>query len=224
MHITTIEAKTLPEAWFLCIKGLGKTIGTRIYTIDRGSFAGQRRLEYDFVVVHIEFPGGRPLIPDTPSSVPPPTSMDYVDHYYRRYVVGTTREKGENYTYGEDINPQIPRVLEMLRQDPNTNQACITLGDRESVNLPDPQCLKVLDFRMSYHTLSVVVYVRSWDLWAGFPSNLAAVQLLKEELAIALNVHDGEMIACSKGLHLYDHCWEPANTVLRGHTIPSSET
>jgi thymidylate synthase len=219
MRVTNIEAKTLPEAWFLCIQGLGKRIHTRIYRVDRGSFVGQKRIEYDFVTVRVEFPGSRPLIPDVPLGTPPPTSMDYVEHYYQRYVIGTEREKDENYTYGEDINPQVPRILDMLATDPDTNQACITLGDRNSINLPDPQCLKVLDFRLSYNRLSVAVYVRSWDLWAGFPSNLAAIQLLKESMAVALGVNDGVIIACSKGLHLYDYSWDYANAVLRSGVI-----
>lgn len=69
MEITHIDAKTLPEAWFLCIKRCVEK--GYPYRIDRGSFAGQRRLELDFVVVKIEYPGSKPLIPDTPQGVPP---------------------------------------------------------------------------------------------------------------------------------------------------------
>jgi thymidylate synthase len=42
------------------------------------------------------------------------------------------------------------------------------------------------------------------------PSNLGAIQKLKEWMAEEIGVGDGEMMACSKGLHLYDHCWSYA--------------
>jgi thymidylate synthase len=60
-----------------------------------------------------------------------------------------------------------------------------------------------------------VVYFRSWDLWAGFPSNLAAIQLLKEYMASEIGVEDGELVAMSKGLHLYDYAWDLAKAVVR---------
>jgi thymidylate synthase len=47
-------------------------------------------------------------------------------------------------------------------------------------------------------------------LWNGFPANLGAIQLLKEYMAENIGVEDGEIIAASKGLHLYDYIWELA--------------
>ena len=56
--------------------------------------------------------------------------------------------------------------------------------------------------------LHFIIYFRSWDLWAGFPTNLGGLQLLKEYMAKEIGVEDGEMICVSKGLHLYEHAWE----------------
>ncbi|MQY73647.1 MAG: thymidylate synthase, partial [Dehalococcoidia bacterium] len=66
-----------------------------------------------------------------------------------------------------------------------------------------------------HNRLNFVVYFRSWDLWAGFPSNLAAIQLLKEYMASEIGVEDGEIIAMSKGLHLYEYSWELAKIAVR---------
>ena len=55
----------------------------------------------------------------------------------------------------------------------------------------------------------------SWDLWSGFPANLAGIQILKEYMASEIGVADGELIALSKGLHLYDYSWELAQVTLR---------
>jgi thymidylate synthase len=39
---------------------------------------------------------------------------------------------------------------------------------------------------------------------------LAAIQILKEYIAAEIGVDDGEIIALSKGLHLYEYAWELA--------------
>jgi thymidylate synthase len=50
---------------------------------------------------------------------------------------------------------------------------------------------------------------------------MAATQLLKEELALALEVEDGEIIALSKGLHLWEHSWAWAECRLYRDTSTS---
>ena len=42
----------------------------------------------------------------------------------------------------------------------------------------------------------------------------AAIQLLKEYMASEIGVGDGEIIASSKGLHLYDYSWDLARAVV----------
>jgi len=97
----------------------------------------------------------------------------------------------------------------------NTNQAFMAVGDSHSIFLSDPPCLRGIDTRIRDNTLHFFVYFRSWDLWAGFPSNLAAIQLLKEYIASEIGVDDGELIAISKGLHLYQYSWELARITAR---------
>ncbi len=216
MNLTVIEAKTLPEAWFQCIRHLLDEIGTREYTIDRGSYAGQKRREFDFVVIHIEYPGSRPLVPDVPIGVPAPTTQEYIEGYLP-YLMTGQKAKNEDYTYGEDLESQIPEVIKMYKEDGyNTNQAYMAVGSKESIILRDPQCLRGIDTRISGGKFHFMVYFRSWDLWGGFPANLGAIQILKEYMAGEIGVEDGELIACSKGLHLYDHCWELARIVIGG--------
>lgn len=207
-----IDARDLPEAWFLCIKNLFEH-GYE-YKIDRGSFAGQKRLEFDFVNIHIRYPGRRPLVPDVPLGVPAPTSMEYIENYLP-YLMTAHREEKEQYTYGQYLEPQIPKVIEMYKRGGyETNQASMAVGDENSINLSDPPCLRQIDTRIRYGKLHFVVYFRSWDLWAGLPSNLGAIQLLKEYMASEIGVEDGELIALSKGLHLYNYVWELAKQII----------
>jgi thymidylate synthase len=213
MKISVITAKTLPEAWFLCIRDVLAT-GYE-YKISRGSFAGQYRKEFDYVVIQVEYPGSRPLVPDVPQGVPAPVTQDYVDGYLP-YLMTGVKQENEDYTYGEDLEWQIPEVIKMYREDGhNTNQAYMAVGNRNSINLRDPQCLRGIDTRIRYGALHFMVYFRSWDLWGGFPANLAAIQILKEYMASEIGVRDGELIASSKGLHLYDHCWDLAASAVK---------
>jgi len=185
------------------------------YQIERGSYAGQHRKELDFVVVQIKYPGSRPLIPTVPQGVPPPTSMDYIESYLP-YLMTGHRSEEEQYTYGQYLEKQITEVIRMYKEDGfNTNQAFMAVGDSQSIYLSDPPCLRGIDTRIRDDKLHFVVYFRSWDLWAGFPSNLAAIQLLKEYMASEIKVSDGELIAVSKGLHLYEYAWELAQITAR---------
>jgi thymidylate synthase len=213
VKITLIEARDLSEAWFLCLR---KTLAEGYeYKIDRGSYKGQRRKELDLVVVQVRNPGTRPLIPDVPQGVPPPTSMKYIEEYLP-YLMTAHKREGEQYTYGQYLEEQIPKVIEMYKNDGyDTNQAFMAVGDKESIKLADPPCLRAIDTRIRDNKLKFIVYFRSWDLWAGFPSNLAAIQLLKEYMAGEIGVDDGELIASSKGLHLYEYAWELAQAAAR---------
>ena len=213
MEISHIEARDLSEAWFLC---LCRTLDEGFeYKIDRGSYAGQKRKELDLVVVQVMYPGARPLIPDVPQGVPPPSTMEYVESYLP-YLMTSKKGEGEQYTYGQYLERQITEVIKMYKKDGfNTNQAFMAVGDSQSIFLSDPPCLRGIDTRIRDNRLHFIVHFRSWDLWAGFPSNLAAIQLLKEYMAGEIGVDDGELIALSKGLHLYDYAWELAKITVR---------
>jgi thymidylate synthase len=213
MKISIIEARDLSEAWFLC---LVKTLTEgHEYKVERGSYTGQRRKELELAVVHIKYPGSRPLVPDVPQGVPPPTSMQYIESYLP-YLMTAHRAEEEQYTYGQYLEKQIAEVIRMYKEDGfNTNQAFMAVGDDKSISLSDPPCLRMIDTRVRDGKLNFIVYFRSWDLWAGFPSNLAAIQLLKEYMASEIGVDDGEIVAMSKGLHLYEYSWELARLTAR---------
>ena len=213
MNIEKITARDLSEAWFLCLR---KTLTEGYeYKIERGSYTGQRRKELDFVVVQIKNPGTRPLVPDVPQGVPSPTSMEYIENYLP-YLMTAHKAEGEQYTYGQYLEKQISEVIRMYKEDGyNTNQAFMAVGDSQSIFLSDPPCLRGIDTRIRNNKLHFVVYFRSWDLWAGFPSNLAAIQLLKEYMSSEIGVDDGEIIAMSKGMHLYEYSWDLARATAR---------
>ena len=214
MDITIVESLTISEAWWKCIQ-VCLDHGYE-YKISGGSSGTEEksRKELDFVVVKIRNPGVRPLVPDVPFGVPSPTSDSYLQNYLD-YLLTSMKQDNEIYTYGEYIEPQFQAIIDKYQRDGfDTNQACMTIGDKNSIYLVDPPCLKMIDTRIRDRKLHWVVYFRSWDLYGGFPTNIGGLQLAKEMMAEMIGVDDGELIAISKGLHLYDTEWEVAKMVV----------
>ena len=64
MKLESVEARDLPDAWFQCVYQLLE-IGTE-YVIDRGSFQGQKRLEFDYVTIQSNTPDNDRFCPKFP--------------------------------------------------------------------------------------------------------------------------------------------------------------
>jgi thymidylate synthase len=109
MNIHMLRARDLPDLWFQAVHDI-LDHGSR-FTIDRGSYAGQTRLEYDYFMGHVKFPGTQPLIPDIPAScgIPNPVEEAYIyggqgyQRSYIEYLMTGHKEPGESYTYGERL-------------------------------------------------------------------------------------------------------------------------
>ena len=109
MKIHAINARDLPDLWFQAVHDI-LDLGRR-FTIDRGSYSGQTRLEYDYFIGHVRHPGTQPLIPDIPPAcgIPNPVEEDYIyggkgyQRSYIEYLMTGAKQEGESYTYGERL-------------------------------------------------------------------------------------------------------------------------
>ena len=91
-----IDSFDLDDAWFQCLAQILDK--GHVYTITRGSYEGQKRLEFDFVCVRVKRPAHQiiPIIPEG-MSIPAPTDMDYIQGYLS-YLLTGTKTKSEDYT------------------------------------------------------------------------------------------------------------------------------
>ena len=120
MEITTIETRDLPNLWFQAVSKLFE-VGNR-FKIDRGYYEGQTRLEYDYFIGHVKFPGTRPLLPDIPAHIGIlnhvlPTNLTWI-RKLQEYIAGKIGvEAGEMiveskglhlYGYAEDLGKMRP--------------------------------------------------------------------------------------------------------------------
>ena len=213
--LININAFSLPESWITLIRTILNN--GRDFVIDSGSYAGHIRKELDFVTVHIEKPSHSPIVPTSAMlpqncKFPPPCDIDYIDNeYVPRYLMSDTKTKNETYTYGTRMMEQWSNIIKMYKEGGHrTNQACIEIAMPSDIMLSDPPCLRLIDTRIQDNKLHFYIYFRSWDAWSGFPANMAGLQRIKEIMAYEIGIEDGELIACSKGLHLYDIYFEVA--------------
>lgn len=212
LPMTYIEARDIPDAWFQSVYKI-LDIGFR-YEIQNGSYVGQTRLEFDWITVQILHPYSEPydtMVPEIPThlSIPNPVSPGYIESYIP-YLMTEHKEPNEDYTYGSRIWPQVPHFIDLLRKTPNTNQAVLQVAQAHDYMLHDPPCLRHIDIRIKDDVLLFYPYFRSWDLWGGFPANLAAIAVLQKYMADEIGVENGPIIASSKGLHIYGYVEELA--------------
>jgi thymidylate synthase len=216
MKCEFVKAHNLDRIHFELVRRVFQSGNT--YIIKRGSWEGHKRLEFDHITLQVTNPETRPLSPQMPSGVSPVTSDDDIINYAAKYLMSGEVEENEIYTYGQYIEPQIEPIIKMLKEGGyETNQATMSVGDKNSVHEEHPACLRLIDCRVKDERLHFIAYFRSWDLWAGLPENLGGLQILKEYMCEKIGVGPGETIAMSKGLHLYDYQWPQALARLGGN-------
>jgi thymidylate synthase len=232
----SIEAFTLPDAWFQAIYAVVNH--GREFKIDKGSFAGQTRLELDWLQVHIKAPylrchEGLPLLPEIPEGmdIPAPVSKRYLREYLPYLLTGQKKD-GEQYSYGDRLHnvltfqtqhpsenayaepyyfSQVDKVIATYQSEGfRNNQMVLQVAKPSDILLEDPPCLRSIDTRIQDNKLHFFLNFRSNDLWSGFPANLAGISVLQEFMAAEIGVDQGEMIYTCKGAHLYFYAVELA--------------
>jgi len=146
------------------------------------------------------------MLPKIPADlgIPDPVAPGYVESYLP-YLMTEGKEPDEDYTYGSRLWFQVDPLIKTLKKTPGTNQAVLQVARPSDIVLGDPPCLRHIDMRVRSGVLVFYPYFRSWDLWAGFPANLAAIAVLQKYMADEIGIGMGPMIASSKGLHIYGY-------------------
>jgi len=221
-------AKTIPDAWFQLIYNIFDNAYAQ--KIQKGSFENEQyRLQYPGIAVYIEHPY-YDMVPTIPpgSGIPAPTTMEYIEDYFVNYLMNPELSENETYKYASRIQNRMPnggtqleRVIDIIRNTPLTNQAVIEVATPDDLDICygkdgklDPPCLRLLDFKVipagDELVLTVSAYFRSWDLWAGFPTNLGGIELLKQFVASETGLKNGPIYAYSAGTHIYGYQEEVA--------------
>ncbi len=110
-----------------------------------------------------------------------------------------------NYGYQWSRNNQLEKVVEMLRKDPTTRRASISLYDGKEIDLytKDTVCTYAINFYISNQRLNMQVMMRSNDLVFGFCNDQYCFSKLQQLVANKLNKKLGDYFHFTCNMHIY---------------------
>lgn len=112
------------------------------------------------------------------------------------------------YTYSERLNYQLNKTIGILREDPNTRQAVITVyeGSKDSENRLGHKrvpCSMYYQFLVRGNKLNCIYTMRSSDFMTHWPYDIWHAAALQELIAKQLNIEVGDLVFFSGSLHAY---------------------
>jgi len=129
-----------------------------------------------------------------------------LDRYAEKFIMGDIIPDGVPYTYGNLMRchvDQVEKCIEKLSKCSTDRQATIMIGDYNCLNMKEPPCCRVVDFKIRENKLNMTLLFRSHDITA-WPVNLWGFAKLQKYIADRLNVGVGLICCHSMSLHLYD--------------------
>jgi len=111
-----------------------------------------------------------------------------------------------NYGYQWERNQQLDYVLGLLRTQPDTRQACISIYDCKEWESykHDTPCTYAIQFTIVNNRLDMCVTMRSNDLWYGFCNDQYQFSKLQEMVSKRLDIETGVYYHFAHNMHLYN--------------------
>lgn len=109
--------------------------------------------------------------------------------------------------YSGEVFDQLDMVVNMLKSSPESRQAVIHIKQpRNLLKYPskDVNCTVCLQFFIREGKLYCTVYMRSNDLWMGFPNDVFQFTAIQIYLAMKLGCKLGTYTHIAGSLHLYE--------------------
>ena len=115
-----------------------------------------------------------------------------------------------NYGWQWKRGDQLDEVVDLLKTNPKTRQAAISIYDRKEGYMydNDTPCTYAVQFTIFKDKLDMCVTMRSNDLWFGFCNDQYCFSKLQELVATKLEIPIGEYYHFAHNLHLYNNIIE----------------
>ncbi len=115
-----------------------------------------------------------------------------------------------NYGWQWERNDQLDYVVDLLRHNPKTRQAAISIYDRKEGYMydNDTPCTYAVQFTIVAQHLNMCVTMRSNDLWYGFCNDQYCFSKLQLLVADKLELLVGDYYHFAHNLHLYNNIIE----------------
>ena len=124
-----------------------------------------------------------------------------------QYMADRNGNVNSNYGYQWERNNQLDRVIAMLRRNPDTRQAAISIYDGKEHHKykTDTPCTYAVQFTIVRGKLDMCVTMRSNDLWYGFCNDQYCFSKLQQYVAEELNIPVGVYYHFAHNMHLYNN-------------------
>jgi thymidylate synthase len=111
-----------------------------------------------------------------------------------------------NYGWQWKRNDQIDMIVQMLKQNPDTRQACVSIYDGKEISdyAFDTPCTYAIQFTIVNDRLDMCVTMRSNDLWYGFCNDQYQFSKLQDLMAFRLGIEIGAYYHFAHNMHLYN--------------------
>jgi len=111
-----------------------------------------------------------------------------------------------NYGYQWERNAQLEMVIEMLKHNKDTRQACVSIYDGKEISdyAFDTPCTYAVQFTIVNDRLDMCVTMRSNDLWYGFCNDQYQFSKLQEMVSKRLRIETGVYYHFAHNMHLYN--------------------
>ena len=136
------------------------------------------------------------------SGLASPSLLTEVSPTFRRFLDGGDLHGG----YGRRIGMQLPRVVERLRQDPDSRQAIVSIWDPlyDMQDSRDVPCTLNFNFRIRNGRLNMSTAMRSNDVWLGAAYDVFMFTQLQCTIAHALGIDVGTYTHHAYSFHIYE--------------------
>ena len=111
-----------------------------------------------------------------------------------------------NYGWQWQRNDQIGYVIDLLKREMHTRQACISIYDGKEHDkfTTDTSCTYAVQFTNVDNRLNMCVTMRSNDLWYGFCNDQYQFSKLQEMISKRLEIETGVYYHFAHNMHLYN--------------------
>ena len=111
-----------------------------------------------------------------------------------------------NYGWQWKRNGQLAEVIDMLKYNPDTRQATISIYDGKEWDryINDTPCTYAVQFTIVNNRLDMCVTMRSNDLWYGFCNDQYQFSKLQEMVSKRLKIDTGTYYHFAHNMHLYN--------------------
>ena len=110
------------------------------------------------------------------------------------------------FSYRNKLNQIDDFVIPLLKKDPNSRRAVISLWDPlndANVHRKDTPSMISIDFKLRKGKLNLTMMIRSNDIFMGWPANVYQLSILQKDVCEKLNVEPGFIGIFSNSAHIF---------------------